>query len=82
MTDFQFSNHGDAYDPARHFDATHPSHGLSDHWRDRHDDVTFASRDVDHRYAAELGPYGKAAVYALSGVILAYFALVLFFGAH
>ena len=37
---------------------------------------------VDQGQAAELGGYGKAAVYALSGLILAYFALVLFFGAH
>lgn len=82
MTDFQFSNHGDAYDPARHFDATHPRHGLPDPWRDQNDDVGFSSRGIDHGYATELGRYGKGAVYAFSGLVLAYFALVFFFGAH
>lgn len=82
MSDFQFSNHGDAYDPARQFDASHPTHGLSDHWRTSHDDVTFPSGEIDDRYVGELGPYGKAAVIALSGLVLAYFALILLFGAH
>jgi len=37
---------------------------------------------IDQGQATELGGYGKAVVYALSGLILVYFALVLFFGAH
>lgn len=37
---------------------------------------------IDQGQATELGGYGKAVVYALSGLILAYFALVLFLGAH
>lgn len=37
---------------------------------------------IDQGQATELGGYGKAVVYALSGLILAYFALVLLFGAH
>lgn len=37
---------------------------------------------IDQGQATESGGYGKAVVYALSGLILAYFALVLFFGAH
>lgn len=82
MTEFQFSNHGDAYDPARQFDATHPTHGLSDHWRDRQDDLTFASRNIDHRHTNELGPIGALLVCVFGALVLGFLALGFFFGTH